>query len=153
MPNNVFNLINTGNKNQKGKKLHIDLAEGEYGANIEVTVGRMIDESGNKLPVSTSYAIPVRMSNIKGKNIVNTGKNTEAIIFLNRRFTTSVMRMVGRITLQSKDDKVRLFDEWTAQYTFMPERVNNNFGLMYPNNQENEKEDIPLIMQPFMEGK
>ncbi|AFL98009.1 BT_3987 domain-containing protein [Ornithobacterium rhinotracheale] len=139
LPNNVFNLINTGNKNQKGKKLHIDLAEGEYGANIEVTVGRMIDESGNKLPVSTSYAIPVRMSNIKGKNIVNTGKNTEAIIFLNRRFTTSVMRMVGRITLQSKDDKVRLFDEWTAQYTFMPERVNNNFGLMYPNNQENEK--------------
>ncbi|MRI64471.1 DUF1735 domain-containing protein [Ornithobacterium rhinotracheale] len=138
LPNSVFDLINTGEKGQKGKKLHIDLANGQYGANIEVKVGEMVDESGTKLPVSTSYAIPVRMTNIQGKNIVNTGKDTEGIIFISRRFTTKVLRMVGRLSVKANNGE-KLYNEWTAQYSFMPEMINNNFGLLYPDNDGNKE--------------
>ncbi|MCK0204751.1 BT_3987 domain-containing protein [Ornithobacterium rhinotracheale] len=140
LPANVYNLVNkSSKKDTAGKSLHIALAKGEYGANIEVKVGAMQDEAGNKLPVSTSYAIPVRMKNIKGTNIVDTGKNTETIIFLNRSFKTNVLYMKGRINIASKGTEAKLYKEWTAQYSFMPKKLLTNFGLLYPDNDGNKK--------------
>ncbi len=146
----------------EGKKLDIALAPNEYGKKIKVAVKTMVTEEvgengqkvGKPLSYYENYAIPVRMLNVEGGAQLQSTANS-GIFFLNRKFTMPVMHLNGRLGLIYKQNTMPQapgksyegdikYPEWTCQYSFCLDRVNNNTGLMYPNLRTTS--DSPLYM-------
>ena len=155
-------LDDEGKVLKEGKKLDLSLAPNEYGKKIKIAVKTMMTEETGEggeviskpLSYYENYAIPVCLSNVEGGARLQSTANS-GIFFLNRKFTMPVMHLSGRLGLIYKEDtrpqvpgKVYANDikypEWTCQYSFCLDVVNNNTGLMYPNLRTST--DSPLYM-------
>ncbi|WP_329904901.1 DUF1735 and LamG domain-containing protein [Porphyromonas pogonae] len=130
---------------QKGKALDLKLAPMEYGKAVAVKVNTMRNADGTLVPLTENYAIPVRLKSVSGGSVQLKSSDNVAIIFLDRKFKTSVLKIHGRMLCEVADPKNdKEYTEWTAQYSFCPFEVNSNVGLMYPNTRESN--DSPLYM-------
>lgn len=154
---------NEGKLAKEGKDLAIELASMQYGQKIKVNVKTMMKTVTNEdtgesteepLSYYSNYAIPVRMTNVKGGARIQ-GNGTTGILFLDRKFSMPVMHLTGSMGLIYKENTMpqspeKSYDgdikypEWTCQYTFRLDAVASNTGLMYPNLRTNR--DSPLYM-------
>lgn len=130
---------------EKAKNFQIKLAPMEYGKAVTVRIHSMLDEGGNPVALTNLYAIPVRIKSVEGCGVTLKSKDNSMMIFIDRRFKTSVMLLKGRMLCEVKDAaNDKQYTEWTAQYSFCPNEVNNNVGLMYPNTRTST--NSPLYM-------
>lgn len=138
LPEHVYNLVNT-KTGEKGKSLKVNLENNDFGANIRVEVGDMLDKEGNKLPVADSYAVPVALSSASADRYIKTSDSRTGILILDREFTTGVLRLKGRLGAYMIDEANDIkFSDFTAQISFKIDdngngRIRENTGLLYPN--------------------
>lgn len=154
LPSTVYDLqliSNEGELLKEGKTLDVSLAPNEYGKIVKVNVKTMMEEQKEEdgtvteIPLSyyKNYAVPVRLENVSGGARAQT-TGTSGILFLDRKFSMPVMHLSGRLgliyqknTMPQAPGKVYEGDikypEWTCQYSFYLDVVNDNTGLMYPN--------------------
>lgn len=142
LPDANYDLV-VGEK--QAKSFDITLAPQEYGKAVTVKIHSMLDAEGNTVALTNSYAIPVRVKSVEGAGVKLKTKDTSMMVFVDRRFKTSVLYLRGRMLCEVKEStNDKKYSEWTAQYSFCPNEVNNNVGLMYPNTRESS--DSPLYM-------
>lgn len=138
LPANAFNLINT-KTGEKGKSLTLHLDKNDFGGNIKVEVGEMVDAQGKKLPVSTQYAIPIALTEASSDGYVNTQIAKTGLLLLDREFKSSVLR--AKRAGAHRDIRIRLkdvskavdYENWTAQFSVRFAQMNESAGLVWPN--------------------
>lgn len=115
LPSSEYELYEIGNPNNKSNNgtLSISVKGGDYSSRIGVKV-KPLDDS--VYPVSTRYAIPLRISSSSAKIL----SNKDAIISFNRPYKTSVAEIVkGHNFAVELDPEIESTDEFTVQGQFM----------------------------------
>lgn len=146
LPKSLYNLSykDEEGKEINDKKLTVTLNPKEIGKTIAVKVGSLLDKEGNNLlSYYENFAIPVRLKNTEG-GARDQATGTTGILFIDRKFTTPVMKLKGSIGLIYKENTMPQapgkvyegdikYPEWTVQYSIRLNGVTSNVGLLYPN--------------------
>lgn len=118
---------------QTGKELSIDLAPNQFGEAVTVRVKNMKAADGSALPLSTNYVVPVRITSVSGGGVEYNAHNSSLMIFMDRKFKTSVLNQKGWLLFRHADASKRFENkEWTMQYSFSPNKLAGNYGLIWP---------------------
>ncbi len=163
LPNDVYSIQvfnDAGEVVEEGKEVTVKLAPQQYGQKVKINVKTMMQDvkdetTGEMIPTPLSYysnyAIPVKVVDAEGVQVQSTAN--AGILFINRKFEMPVMHLDGRLGLIYKENTMpqtpdKFYDgdvkypEWTCQYSFRLDRVNNNTGLLYPNLRTNSNSNL-----------